>query len=131
MMGKKQSSSSGNISTGSAGSGKEGHKVSCSICKETGHKWFKCSQRVCSICHETGHDPHKCPKMKKEDANLVISDQAGLVADADAFVSVFQGEHEFGFGCSGGMKGLDCEIGEIETWIVDSAATRHMTPNTV
>ena len=29
------------------------------------------------------------------------------------------------------MERLDCEIGEIETWIVDSAATRHMTPNPV
>ena len=69
--------------------------------------------------------------MKQEDANLAISDQAGLVADADAFVSVSQGEREFCFGCSGGTEGLDCEIGEIETWIVDSAATRHMTPNPV
>ena len=55
----------------------------------------------------------------------------GLVADADAFVSISQGEREFRFGCSGGTEGLDCEIGEIETWIVDSAATRHMTPNPV
>ena len=69
-------------------------------------------------------------KMKKEDA-LAISDQASLVADADAFVSISQGEREFPFGCSGGTDGLDCEIGEIETWIVDSAATRHMTPNPV
>ena len=66
----------------------------------------------------TGHDPHKCPKMAKEDANLAISDQAGLVADADAFVSVSQGEHEFRFGCSGGTEGFDCEIGEVDTWIV-------------
>ena len=101
---------------------KEGRKVSSSICKETGHTWFKCSQRICSICRETGHDPNKCSKMKKEDANLAISDQVGLVADADAFVSIFQGEHEFRFGCSGGTEGLYCEIGEIETWIVDSAA---------
>ena len=69
--------------------------------------------------------------MKKEDANLAISDQVGLVADADAFVSISQAEREFSFGCSGGTEGLDCEIGEIETWIVDSAATRHMTPNPV
>ena len=53
--------------------------------------------------------------MKKEDANLAISDQVGLVADADAFVSISQGEREFRFGCSGGTEGLDCEIGEIET----------------
>ena len=94
IMGKKQSSSSGDNSTGSAGSGKEDRKVPCSICKETGYKWFKCFQRVCSICRENGHDPHKCPKTRKEDANLAISDQAGLVADAFAFVSVSQGGHE-------------------------------------
>ena len=132
VMRKKQSSSRGYNSAGSATtSEKEGRKVSCSICKETGHKWFKCSQRICSICQQTGHDPNKCPKMKKEDANLAISDQVGLVADADAFVSISQGEREFPFGCSGGTEGLDCEIGEIETWIVDSAATRHMAPNPV
>ena len=69
--------------------------------------------------------------MKKEDANLAISDQVGLVADEDAFVSFSQGEREFRFGCLGAMERLDCEIGEIETWIVDSAVTRHMTPNPV
>ena len=26
---------------------------------------------------------------------------------------------------------MNCEVGEIETWIVDSAATRHLTPNPV
>ena len=108
-MGKKPSSSSGDSSAGSATiSGKEDRKVSCSICKETGHKSFKCSQRICSICRETGHDPHKCPKMKNEDANLAISDQASLVADPDTFVSVSQEEHEFCFGRSGGTEGLDC-----------------------
>ena len=132
IMGKKQSFSRGYNSVGSAAtSQKEGRKVSCSICKETGHKWVKCSQWICSICRETGHDPNKCPNMKKGDANLAILDQVGLVADADAFVSISQRECEFRFGCSGGMEGLDCEFGEIETWIVGSAATRHMTPNPV
>ena len=37
MMAKKKSSSSGDNSTGSAGSGKEARKVSCGICKKTGH----------------------------------------------------------------------------------------------
>ena len=69
--------------------------------------------------------------MKKEDENLAISDQVGLVADADAFVSIPHGEREFRFGCSGGTEGLDYAIGEIETWIVDSAATRPMTTNPV
>ena len=88
---------------------------------------------------------HKCPKMAEEDANLAISGQEGLVADADsescelaksndaedAFVSVSYGEHGFGFGCLGGTVRLDCEIEGIETWIIDSAATRHMSPNSV
>ena len=43
-------------------------------CKETGHKWFKCSKRVCSVCSETGHDPNSCPHVVKEDANVAISD---------------------------------------------------------
>ena len=116
VMEEKQSPSLGYHSAGSATtSEKEGRKVSCSICKETGHKWFKYSQRICCICRETGHDPNKCPKMKKEDANLAISDQMGLVADADAFVSISQGEREFRFDCSGETEGLDREIGEIET----------------
>ena len=59
VMRKKQSSSRGYNSAGSAAtSEKEGRKVSCSICKETGHRWFKCSQRICCICRETGHDPN-------------------------------------------------------------------------
>ena len=42
--GKQQSSSRGDNSAGSATtSGKEDHKVSCSTCKETGHKGFKSS----------------------------------------------------------------------------------------
>ena len=146
-MGRKQSSSSGENSAGSATiSGKEYRKISCSICRETGQNWLKCSQRICITCPETGHDPHKCPKMTKEDANLAISGQAGLVGDAesksfevaksnnaeDAFVSVSQGEREFRFGCSGGTVRVNCEIGEIETWIVDGAATRNnMGPNPV
>ena len=104
-----------------------------SICKETGYKWFNASQWVCSTCRETGHDL------------AVLDHQASLVADAesescefvksndakDAFVSVSQGEYEFRFGCSGGTEGLDCGIKELYTWIVDSAATRHMTPSPV
>ena len=69
--------------------------------------------------------------MKSVDTNLAISDPTGLVADADAFVFVSQEEHEFRIGCLRGTEELDCEIGKIETWIVDSAATRHMTPNPV
>ena len=43
--------------------------------------------------------------MKNEDANLAISDQAGLVADADAFVSVSQEEHEFRLVVRGEQRG--------------------------
>ena len=107
VMGKKQSSSRGDNSAGSATtSGKKDRKVSCSICKETGYRWFKCSHRVCSICRETRYDPHKCPKMKQENVNLVISDQAGLVADADAFVSVSQGERRVSFWLFGRNRGV-------------------------
>ena len=49
----------------------------------TGDRWFECSQRGCSICRETGHDSNKCLTTSKEDANLVTSDQEGLVADAE------------------------------------------------
>ena len=81
-MREEQLSSSGDNSTVNATvSGKEDTKVSCSICKETGYKWFKCSQRVCNICRETGLKLIKYAKVAKEDANLVILDQSGLVAD--------------------------------------------------
>ena len=43
--------------------------------------------------------------MKKEDANLAISDQVGLVADADAFVSISQGEREFRLVVRGERRG--------------------------
>ena len=44
------------------------------------------------------------------------------------FVSVTQRKHAFCFGPSGGTERLGCETREMETWIVDSAATRHMDP---
>ena len=85
MIGKKKNSSSGDNSAGSATtSGKQDRKASCSICKETGHKWSKCSQQVWSICRETGHHYHKSPKMAKEDANVAISNPVGLVADDES-----------------------------------------------
>ena len=99
MMGKKQSSSSCDNSADSATIYicEENRVVSCSICKETGHKWFKCSQWICSICRETGHDPHKCPNMAKEDANLIAdpeSESRDLAKSNDAEdASVPQGEH--------------------------------------
>ena len=80
------------------------------------------AQRVWSIiCRETGHGPNKCPKVTKKNANLALSDQAGLVADAETVgVSFWWFE---------GTERLDWEIRMIETWIVDSAATRRITPN--
>ena len=81
----------------------------------------------------------------KEDENLVISDQTGLVVDAeielcefaksddgkDAFISVSRGEHVFCFGGSGGTEGFNCDSMEIEAWFVGNAATRHMAQNGV
>ena len=77
--------------------------------------------------------------------NLTISDQGGLVVDAksesgefaksndaeSAFVSVSQGGYGFRSCGRGGTEGLACDNRRIETWIVDSAATRHTTPNPV
>ena len=90
--------------------------VFCGIRKNSRDTLVNCFQWVCRICCETGHDPNKYPKVVKEDAELEISDEVGLAADAesesydfakkndpeDAFISVFQGEHEFRFGGSGG-----------------------------
>ena len=55
-------------------SGKQGGPTRCNICKETGHKWFKCPKRIYSVCRETGHDPNSCPQVLKEDSILAISD---------------------------------------------------------
>ena len=56
-----QGSSSGAGGSNGAPSGKQGGPTRCNICKETGHKWFKCPKRICSVCRETGHDPNSCP----------------------------------------------------------------------
>ena len=69
-----QGSSSGAGGSNGAPSGKQGGPTRCNICKETGHKWFKCPKRICSVCRETGHDLNSCPQVVKEDANLAISD---------------------------------------------------------
>ena len=97
--------------------------MSCSICKKTGHKWVKC---IASLQHLPLNRtrPQQVPKAAKEDANLAISDQVGLVVHAksesyefaksndaeDAFVSVSQEKYVFRFDGSGGTQGLDCEI---------------------
>ena len=83
----------------------------------------------------------------KEDENLVVSDQTGLVVDdaeielcefaksddcKDAFFSVVsRGEHVFCFSGSGGTEGFNCDSMEIEAWFVGNAATRHIAPNGV
>ena len=67
--------SSGAGGSNGAPSGKQGGPTRYTICKEMGHKWFKCPKRICSVCRETGHDPNSRPHVVKEDANLaVISD---------------------------------------------------------
>ena len=53
-----QGSSSGTGGSNGAPSGKQGGPTRCNICKETGHKWFKCPKRICSVYRETGHDPN-------------------------------------------------------------------------
>ena len=69
-----QGSSGGASGSNGASSGKQGGPTRCNICKETGHKWFKCPKRICSVCRETGDGPNSCPRVVKEDANLAISD---------------------------------------------------------
>lgn len=44
-----------------------------SVCKQTGHEWYKCSKRVSSISRETEHDQNTCPTVVEEDANLALS----------------------------------------------------------
>ena len=75
----------------------------------------------------------------------MISDQACLVKNAesescefakpsdgeDAFVSVSQREHETYFSGSRGTEELGSEIEDVETWVLDSAASRRMAPNSV
>ena len=73
-----QGSSSGAGGNNGTPSGKQGGPTRCNICKETGHKWFKCPERICSVCRETGHDPNSYPHVVKEDANLAISDEDRL-----------------------------------------------------
>ena len=65
-------------------SGTEGSRVFYSICKETGHRRFMCSQRTCITCCGTGHDPDESPLATKEKANLMSSAQAALVVDAES-----------------------------------------------
>ena len=76
----------------------------------------------------------------KEDANLAISDgdrlSTGDELDGmceyflsqyvlDAFFSVSRGKL---FGPDSGIReGIGCEVGELESWISDNGASRHMT----
>ena len=135
-----QGSSSGAGGSNGAPSGKQGGPTRCNIGKETGHKWFKGPKRICSVCRETGHDPNSCPQVVKEDANIAISDGDRLstgdkldgmceylplqyVLDALFYVSggkLFDPD-------SGIRKGIGCEVGELESWISDDGASRHMT----
>ena len=135
-----QGSSSGAGGSNVAPSGKQGGPTRCNICKETGHKWFKCPKRICGVCRETGHDPNFCAHIVKEDANLATSDGDRLSARdeldgmckylqsqyvLDAFFSVSEGKL---FGPDSGIReGTSCEVGELESWISDDGASRHMT----
>ena len=127
-----QGSSSGSGGSNGAPSGKQGGPTRCNICKETGHKWFRCLKRICSVCRETGHDPNSCPQVVKEDANLAISDGDRLSTGdgldgmceylqlqyvLDVFFSVSGGKL---FGPDSGIRErIGCEVGELESWISD------------
>ena len=67
-----QGSRSGAVGSNGTPSGKQGGLTRCNICKETGHKWFKCPKRICSVYRETGHNYNSCPPVVKEDANLLV-----------------------------------------------------------
>ena len=135
-----QGSSSGAGGRNGAPCGKQGGSTRCNICKETGHKWFECPKRVCSVCRETGHDPNSCPQLVKEDANLAISDGDRLSTgdELDGICKYFQSQYVLDafFSVSGGKlidpdsgirEGMGCEVGELESWISDDGASRHMT----
>ena len=49
--------------------------VKCSICKETGHKWTKCSKQNLP---GDGARPNTCPKIVEEDENLAHSESDQL-----------------------------------------------------
>ena len=130
-----QGSSNGAGGSNGAPPGKQGGPTRCNICKG-----FKCPKWICSVCRETGHDPNSCSEVVKEDANLAIYDgdrlstgdeldgmceylQSQYVLDAFLFVpggKLFDPD-------SGIREGADCEVGELESWISDDSASRHMT----
>ena len=136
-----QGSSSGTSGSNGASSGKQGGPTRCSICKETGHKWFKCLKRNSSVCRETGHDdPNFCSRVAKENANLSISDDDRLSSgdELDGMCEYLQAQYILDalFFISGGKlfepdsrirEGIGCEIGELESWSLDDGALRHMT----
>ena len=130
-----QGNSSGVGGSNGAPSGKQGGPTRCNICKQTGHKWFKCPKRICSVCRETGRDPNSCAQVAKEDANLAIYDDDRLSTGdeldgmceylpsqyvQDAFFSVSGGKL---FDTDSGIReGIGCEVGELESWISDDGA---------
>ena len=142
MMGKKRYSSGDNSVGSATASGKKDRKVFCSICKETGH--VVSSAPIGSAASAVKPDPTLTNFQdgrggrgpgdfgssgpgrgyRKRIVRVAKSKYA-----EDAFISVSFGEYVFRFGYWGETEGLDCDIREIETWIVDSAATRHMIPN--
>ena len=76
----------------------------------------------------------------KEDANLAISDGDRLSTgdELDGMCKYFQSQYVLDafFSVSGGKlidpdsgirEGMGCEVGELESWISDDGASRHMT----
>ena len=97
-------------------------------------------KRICCVCRETGHDPNSCPQVVKEDANLAMSDGGRLSTgdELDVMCEYIQSKYilDAFFSVSGGKlfdpdsgirEGIGCEVGELESWISDDGASRHMT----
>ena len=135
-----QGSSSGASGSNGGPSGKQGGPTRCNICKEAGHKWFKYPNWICSIYRETGHDLNSCPQVVKEDANLAISDGDKLSTgdELDGMCEYLQSQYvlDIFFSVSGGklfdpdsgITGrIGCEVAELESWISDDGASRHIT----
>ena len=67
-----QGSSSAVGGSNEAPSEKQGGPTRCNICKETGHKGFKCIKRVCSVPRDWPH-PNSFPQVVKEDGQKIVT----------------------------------------------------------